>query len=252
MAKKPTASAPTAFVLEGSFLAALTAIAAAGVMNVSSGDTVVLTLADNGLIELNHAARDGDNVPARATEAGNKALADLNTGNADDSDDTSAYNGFEIEESEQYVAPKESVKRGPRLTPKEEKYPFSKLPAPRVGEDGKLITAKFFVADPEGKTDKDGSPLTALKSLGSTVSAASRRFATETGEYKKQKRKVTETVQAKNEDGTPKFNEKGEAVQIEQTVTKEVDVPVLNYERKFRIYAGEKNGVKGAFIEREK
>lgn len=237
MAKKP---ATAAFVLEGSFLQALTAIAGVPVFNTNAGDEIVAELVKQGLVELNTAGTlENGQVPGRATDKGREALAALSAGGSDEGDNNDT--DFEIEESEEHAV---NRSRTGLSRTKAETYPFSKLAAPRHDDNGKRITAKFFVPNTDGNEMH--------KVLSSTVSAASRRFATETGETREVNRKVTEQVHAVNTDGTPKYNEQGQPVMTDREVTKKVSLPVLNYERKFRIYAGEKNGVKGAWIEREK
>ena len=62
--------------------------------------------------------------------------------------------------------------RGPKGG--ESRYPFAEL---QVGQS-------FFVPNEEGKVDKDGNPITAVKSMGSTVAGARARYSHEcpTGE----------------------------------------------------------------------
>lgn len=256
MAKKATVTASKDFVLTMAHVSALEAIATATkgeqgfLFTPGANDSTVKELADNGYVEINTDMRnDAGYVATRATETGLEVGSNSdNEDNTGDGDD----DAFEIELTEQYVPDPADRKRGARLTPKEEKYPFSKLPAPQTNADGKVITAKFFVADPSDKKDKDGKPLTAIKSLASTVSAASKRFSKETGEFRTINRKVMEPFPAMNDDGTAKHDEHGKPVMLEREVTKPVQVPVLEYERVFKIFPGEKNGVKGAFIERVK
>jgi hypothetical protein len=89
------------------------------------------------------------------------------------------------------------------------KYPFADMP----------VGGSFFSANSEhAKGD-------ALKALGSTVSSQNRKYATETGETKTQKRAK------RGDDNKPLLDEHGK--KIIETVT----LPVLKYERKFTIRA---------------
>lgn len=100
------------------------------------------------------------------------------------------------------------------------KYPFADFPAPTTGPDGKVITSRIFVP----ATADMPNP---AKSLSSTVSAASRSFATVTG-----------TKPGKDRSG------------------KDIMKNIYAFDRKFAIVPGEKtiDGVvtKGAYIERVK
>lgn len=93
-------------------------------------------------------------------------------------------------------------------------YPFDDLAAPVTGPDGKPKQAAFFV------------PATASKpkpweSLQSAVSAATRRYATQTGEKTFKKADGSEGKRA-----------------------------TYDYTRKFKLSEGERQGVKGAWVSR--
>ena len=96
------------------------------------------------------------------------------------------------------------------------KYPFADFPAPTTGADGKAITARIFVP----ATEKMPDP---AKSLSSTVSAASRSFARVVGQK-------------------PGKDRSGKSIMKN----------IYEFDRKFAIVPGEKDGVKGAYIERVK
>lgn len=121
---------------------------------------------------------------------------------------------FTIETGEALAKPTRGGGRGST-------YPFADFPAPTTNAEGKLVTARIFVP----ATEKMPDP---AKSLSSTVSAASRQFATVTG-----------TKKGKNRNGV------------------EVDKNIYQFDRKFAIVAGEKKNAdgtvtKGAYIERVK
>ena len=94
-------------------------------------------------------------------------------------------------------------------------YPFDQLPAPVNTVDGKVVYANFFVPATEDKPDP-------VKSLASTVSSANARFATP--------------------------DPSGKTRVITRGPNKGAVVPALVYSRKFKISAGEKDGVNGARI----
>lgn len=101
------------------------------------------------------------------------------------------------------------------------KYPFADFPAPTTGPDGKVITSKIFVPATEAMPNP-------AKSLSSTVSQASRDYATVAGEKP-----------GKDRNG------------------KEIMRKTYDFSRKFAIVPGEAddgNGgkIKGAYIERVK
>lgn len=94
-------------------------------------------------------------------------------------------------------------------------YPFDGLPEPTVDAEGKLVFGFFFVPTTEERPEP-------VKSLASTVSSANARFA------RPDSSGATRTV--------TRGPKKGEIV------------PAVVYSRKFKITAGEKDGVKGAKI----
>lgn len=156
-------------------------------------------LVDAGFIEVNTEITDGDgNAAARATE---KGLAEVPA----EIVETASAGDFEIE-----IGVKPTERK--RTRNREDVYPFDKLPAP--GADGTV--SRFFVP----ATAERPKP---WESLASTVSSASARYRTKTGE---------ETY----------TSGKGET-KTRNTYT---------YERKFALVPGEKNGVKGAYVERIK
>lgn len=200
MAKKPS----TIATLSASAAALLVSIAAA----TEAGENFMLApsddarfLAENGYIDVNTEITDeAGNAAARVTEKGaaeaaNHAPAEASAGSDE----------FDIETG---VAP--TARR--RTRTREDTYPFDKLPAPAA--DGTI--ARFFIP----ATAERPKP---WESLASTVSSASARYRTKTGE---------ETY----------TSGKGE------TKTRNV----YDYERKFALVPGEKNGVKGAYVERVK
>lgn len=107
-------------------------------------------------------------------------------------------------------ATEKATKSGARA----DKYPFDDFPAPVTNADGSVVTAKIFIP----ATEKMPDP---AKSLNSTVSAASRRYATVESE-KEGKNKNGETIMRKK----------------------------YAFSRKFQLVATEVDGVKGAYIER--
>lgn len=169
MAKKTTTIAGTAIALNYSLLAAIvSATQAGGFLYVSEADASPLVTA--GFVETNAQLKnEAGDIAARSTEAGAAAsaaaaqpvantnptqLTDSNTndddGNGDDDDD-----GFEIEDN----IPISSVKRGGNSGTT---YPFDKL---QVGQS-------FHV---KATTDRPNP----AKSLASTVSSATARYAVE-------------------------------------------------------------------------
>jgi len=102
-------------------------------------------------------------------------------------------------------------------------YPFDDLAAPTTDEAGNKLCDGFFVAATEKKPNPE-------ESLQSAVSAATRRYATETGKKSFTKKgKVVDGVQQPDTVGTR---------------------AVYAYTRKFSLVAGEHEGTKGAWIER--
>lgn len=117
------------------------------------------------------------------------------------------------------TAPAFEIEVGPALdrpkrgnAGKPDKYPFDQMPAP----DANGNTARIFVA----ATEKMPEP---WKSLSSTVSAASRRYSRVVGTK-------------------PGKNNKGE----------EITKNIYEFDRKFAVVEGDRNGQKGAYIERIK
>lgn len=114
-----------------------------------------------------------------------------------------------------------SLEKPARGGGRKHKYPFADFPAPTSAVNpttGKTetITAKIFVAATEAMPNP-------AKSLSSTVSQASRDYATVTG-----------TKPAKDRTG------------------KDIQRNIYDFARKFAIVPGEQEGVKGAYIERVK
>jgi len=204
MATKKSAgkkTAATAVVVIG-----LAEIVAAGANGMFVPESVYAPLVEAGLVEINPAMTDDNGyVATRATQAGIESLdSGATVGNNATSEATSATaetgktekvkTMFKIEDS--IPVPTISGRgRGGNV------YPFDQL---EVGQS-------FFVANDESKPN-------AAKSLASTVSSATARYA----------------VPA--EDGSTKTNKKGEVV------------PVMVETRKFVVRSVEENGVKGARV----
>lgn len=175
-----------------------------GYAMVKNGATSAM-LAEAGLIELNAQMVDGDKIAARTTEKGLDAYQ--NGDNVEPANEATTNEGnntmsqFEIE-----TAPLPARKRGSNA---KSIYPFDAL---EVGQ-------RFFVPATEEMPNPG-------KSLASTVSSASKRYATENG---------TRTINRRNK-------ETGELEPVE--------VKAYTYSRKFSVVAGEKDGVKGAFVGR--
>lgn len=158
----------------------------------------------DGMIEINPSMTENGNVAARATQKGIDSMnTQTNTAPADDAKPT-----FAIE-----TAPADIFAQKRRGGGRGDTYPFDQLQAPA---DGAAVGGAFFIP----ATEKTPEP---WKSLASTVSAASRRYARVTGQE--------EYTTAKGE-------------------TKARDV--LEFDRKFRIVEGEKDGTKGAWVGRVK
>ena len=184
----------------------LAEIVAAGANGIYTSPEVHTPLLEAGLVEINSAMTDENGfIATRATQAGIEALDNGETiGNNATSEATSetAATGktekvktmFKIEDS--IPVPTISGRgRGGNV------YPFDQL---EVGQS-------FFVANSEDKPN-------AAKSLASTVSSATARYA------------------VASEDGATKTNKKGETV------------PVMVETRKFFVRSVEENGVKGARV----
>lgn len=154
----------------------------------------------DGLIEINTEMRDETgNVAARATPKG-MASVPGNTSAPGATPSFAIVTGPALEKPKRGAAGRAAM------------YPFDQLPAP----DANGNTAKFFVP----ATEKSPEP---WKSLSSTVSAASRSFATITG-----------TKPGKNKNG------------------EDIQRNIYDFSRKFALIEGENNGVKGAWVERTK
>ena len=199
--KKTAATAATAVVVIG-----LAEIVAAGANGMFVPESVYAPLVEAGLVEINPSMTDDNgNVATRATQAGIESLDNGETiGNNSTSEATSATaetgktekvkTMFKIEDS--IPVPTISGRgRGGNV------YPFDQL---EVGQS-------FFVANSEDKPN-------AAKSLASTVSSATARYA------------------VASEDGATKTNKKGEVA------------PVMVETRKFVVRSVEENGVKGARV----
>ena len=184
----------------------LAEIVTAGANGIYTSPEVHTPLIEAGLVEINPAMTDENGfIATRATQAGIEALDNGQTiGNNATSEATSetAETGktekvktmFKIEDS--IPVPTISGRgRGGNV------YPFDQL---EVGQS-------FFVANSEDKPN-------AAKSLASTVSSATARYA------------------VASEDGATKTNKKGEVV------------PVMVETRKFVVRSVEENGVKGARV----
>lgn len=180
-----------------------------GFAYVKNGATAA-ALAEAGLIELNPQMVEGDKIAARATNEGVDAYQ-----NGDSVEPTNTNEGTETMNTENTAAapaafaietgvPIPAIKRQGVAT---SIYPFDAL---EVGQS-------FFVP----ATDEMPNP---GKSLASTVSSASKRYATEVG---------TRTINRRNK-------ETGEMEPVE--------VPAYKYDRKFMVRTVEENGVKGARV----
>lgn len=180
------------------------------------------SLVDKGLIDINLTMKDGNGrVAARLTESGKTMLNPV-------SSDTAIVPQFEIMTN---VAIPPSRKGNRKGSGAPARYPFDALP----------VGGTFFV------------PVTAdmpnpLKTLGSTVSNANKRYAKDTGQV----RQVTVAKRGKGNKAL--LDDAGNKIMETKTV------PVLEYERKFVIRpmkAGDKAGdwsapSDGVLIGREK
>lgn len=180
----------------------LAEIVAAGANGLYTAVAVHAPLVEAGLVEINPAmVNEAGEIATRATQAGIESL-DKGNSNADNTNSQTAETGktekvktmFKIDDS--IPVPTISGRgRGGNV------YPFDQL---EVGQS-------FFVANSEDKPN-------AAKSLASTVSSATARYA------------------VASEDGATKTNKKGEVV------------PVMVETRKFVVRSVEENGVKGARV----
>lgn len=199
MAKKPakTAAAKAANI----DMAAIVAATQTGSFVHVDKDAAASYVAD-GMIEINETITDAKgNVAARATQKGIESTMNTNT----TAPTTAAPTAFAVE-----TAPLSIFTAKRRSNGRSDKYPFDALAAPVEGQ----APSAFFVP----ATEQTPEPWI---SLGSTVSAASRRYARVVGQ-------------------TEYTNKAGEAKTRD----------TLEYDRKFRIVQGERDGVKGAWIGR--
>ena len=199
MATKKSAGKKTAATV---VVIGLAEIVAAGANGMFVPESVYAPLVEAGLVEINPAmVNDAGEIATRATQAGIESL-DKGETVGDNATSETAETGttqkvktmFKIEDS--IPVPTISGRgRGGNV------YPFDQL---EVGQS-------FFVANDESKPN-------AAKSLASTVSSATARYA------------------VASEDGATKTNKKGETV------------PVMVETRKFVVRSVEEDGVKGARV----
>lgn len=191
----------------------LAEIVAAGANGIYTSPAVHGPLVEAGLVEINPAmTNENGEVATRATQTGiesldsgatvaDNATSETQTATAATGTTQKAKTMFKIEDA----IPVPTISgRGGNV------YPFDQLEAPQT-IDGKIVCQSFFVPNSESKPN-------AAKSLASTVSSATARYA----------------VPA--EDGSTKTNKKGEVV------------PVMVETRKFVVRSVEENGVKGARV----
>ena len=181
-----------------------------GFAMVKNGATSAM-LAEAGLIELNGSMTEGDKIAARTTDKGlelyenGDSVGTVNTDNqpADEpatNQGTQPMTAFTIDNA----VPVPAIKRSGATT---SIYPFDNL---EVGQS-------FFVPATEDMPNPG-------KSLASTVSSASKRYATETG--------------------TRELTRKNRKTGEQETV----NVPTYDYDRKFTVRSVEENGAKGARV----
>lgn len=182
----------------------------AGFAMVKNGATSAM-LAEAGLIELNPQMIEGDKIAARTTDAGldtyqNGDSVEPATEETQPAEEPATNQGTKTmtEFAIDNAVPVPAIKRSGAAT---SIYPFDNL---EVGQS-------FFVPATEAMPNPG-------KSLASTVSSASKRYATESGT-----RELTRTNRTTKE---------------KETVT----VPTYTYERKFMVRSVEENGVKGARV----
>jgi hypothetical protein len=203
MATEKSAAKKTAEIVA---VIGLAEIVAAGANGMFVPESVYAPLVEAGLVEINSTmVNEAGEIATRATQAGiesldsgatvgNNATSEANSETAETGKTKKVKTMFKIEDS--IPVPTISGRgRGGNV------YPFDQL---EVGQS-------FFVANSEDKPN-------AAKSLASTVSSATARYA----------------VPA--EDGSTKINKKGEVV------------PVMVETRKFVVRSVEENGVKGARV----
>jgi hypothetical protein len=209
MARKKSATPAYNLALLGAVVAATRD---GNVLYVPATDDAKL-LVDNGMIAVDttNINPDTGEAAASATEQGTKFMAENETNTGD------AGNAAPAAEKPKFV-----IDTGPMPTAKRnvvgasKLYPFDDLPAPTKDDEGNDVVGRFFVP----ATTERPEP---WKTLASTVSSASKRYAKESG-----------TEEYKTASGETKTRK------------------TFTYDRKFRLYAGEREGVKGAFVARVK
>ena len=204
MATKKSAAKKTAATAVA--VIGLAEIVAAGANGMFVPESVYAPLVEAGLVEINPAmVNEAGEIATRATQAGiesldsgaivvDNATTEANSETAATGKTEKVKSMFKIE-NEVPVPAISGRGRGGNV------YPFNQL---EVGQS-------FFVANSESKPN-------AAKSLASTVSSATARYA------------------VPSEDGATKTNKKGEVV------------PVMVETRKFVVRSVEENGVKGARV----
>lgn len=210
MAKKPATATLALSASAINLLATIVAASAGGNISYIAKSDDATALVDGKFIEVNPEMIDeAGNAAARPTEQGIKFMNAQNTNPATASAPAaaSAKPTFEIF-TKAPTAAKRNTGGAATL------YPFDDLPAPTTDEAGKPVVAAFFVPATADRPEP-------WKTLASTVSSASKRYATKTGD---------ETYV----DGNGAQKTRG----------------VYEYSRKFRLSEGERNGVKGAIVER--
>lgn len=219
MAKKPvkvtaTVAAPATGINIGLLTALVAATAAGSFMYISPADGNPMVGYNPPLIEVDTNNLDKDNnAAARALQpAANDFLAANASGNSAPAVAASNGAGSATESKPMFAIIQNAIlpaakPRGGFGSGAPTIYPFADL---EVG-------GSFFVAN------TDVSKGDAVKTLGSTVSSANARYAEETGEMKKGKRAK------KDENGEVVLDAEG------KRVMETVDVPVLKYNRRFRI-----------------
>ena len=184
----------------------LAEIVAAGANGLFTSAAVHGPLVEAGLVEINPAmVNEAGEIATRATQAGIESLANRAT---------VEYNATSETQTETAVTG--TTQKAKTMFKIEDAIPVPTISGRRCGDNvypfGQLeVGQSFFVANDESKPN-------AAKSLASTVSSATARYA----------------VPA--EDGSTKTNKKGEVV------------PVMVETRKFVVRSVEENGVKGARV----
>lgn len=211
MAKSPKNTGTV--VASGLTLAMIVAATQSAMGFMYAGKDAAAPFIAEGLAEINEGVVNPDNAnefAVRATAEGINRMnttTDSNTAPVPTQTSAPAKPSFAIETID---APVSKPRGGGGVNI----YPFDDLSAPVTGPDGKPKQAAFFV------------PATASKpkpweSLQSAVSAATRRYATQTGEKTFKKADGSEGKRA-----------------------------TYDYTRKFKLSEGERGGVKGAWVSR--